>query len=310
MPKNTVNPTLSIILPTRNNADHLPELLEAIEQQMTPDYELIVVDGASQDQTLELLRAHQQNQPNLRLIQLTEDQGSGAARNAGLEASRGNLIAFQDDTCLPVSQRFTRQLELLQNHPEIDLVFSSLAWISENQNNQWVRPALIERGEFPPHSEYIFKLLYLEGNQIPTSTLMFRRKILDQYGGYPLAPLGCEEWLRMMQWAALGVRMLALPDPLVSRPLKSSKFNTHQHTRRMEQSERQTLRQMHTWLAEQDIRGYENLKPRAWSHQMLRESHRQKGLARLLLRIRALLCCPSSHTAWKTIAGRTHKEKR
>ncbi len=187
-----LHPLLSIILITKDNAARLPRLLNAIFEQLPHQSELIVVERASQDRTWQVLQSYQQKEPRLQLIQLEKDKGSGAARNAGLKASRGRYLAFQDDSDLPHPTRFSRQLSLLEHDPQIDLVFSSLAWVDQEQSIHQVTPSLVENGGFPPHPERVFQLLYLNGNQLPTTTLMFRRELLESYGYYPERPLAAK----------------------------------------------------------------------------------------------------------------------
>ncbi|HZU11824.1 MAG TPA: glycosyltransferase family 2 protein [Chloroflexota bacterium] len=98
----TLNPYVSVIVPTRNRADLLPGLLAALDAQAYPQREIIVVDDASTDGTGALLDAWAGD--GRMVAHLEENRGSYAARNAGLEMARGEIIAFTDDDCLPAPE--------------------------------------------------------------------------------------------------------------------------------------------------------------------------------------------------------------
>ena len=92
---------LSIIVPMYNTADYLTVCLESIAQQTFGDFEVVMVDDGSPDNSAELARAFASKDPRFRLVQ-QENQGLGAARNTGAAHARGELIAFVDsDDVLP-----------------------------------------------------------------------------------------------------------------------------------------------------------------------------------------------------------------
>ena len=88
---------MSVIVPVRDAAATLPALLGALAAQTHPSYEVIVVDDASRDATPELLARH----PLAPQVVVAEGNGSYAARNAGLAAATGTVVAFTDADCVP-----------------------------------------------------------------------------------------------------------------------------------------------------------------------------------------------------------------
>jgi glycosyltransferase involved in cell wall biosynthesis len=90
-------PTISIIIPVFNEADHLQRCLSTIEAQTLTPYEIVVVDNNSTDDTVRIARTH----PLVRVV-TEKKQGIVHARNAGFNAARGDIIARIDaDTILP-----------------------------------------------------------------------------------------------------------------------------------------------------------------------------------------------------------------
>lgn len=94
-----MSPRVTVVVPTRNRARSLSSLLDALARQTEQSVEVVVVDDASNDETPSLLAAWQGE--GRRFIRLDRPSGSYAARNAGWQAARGEIIAFTDDDCLP-----------------------------------------------------------------------------------------------------------------------------------------------------------------------------------------------------------------
>ncbi|MFN8607336.1 MAG: glycosyltransferase [Vulcanimicrobiota bacterium] len=87
---------LSVIICTRNAAHYLNDCLSSLQQQLDPPHEIIVVDGNSQDGSADVLAHFQEKLPGLRWFDQGETVGLAAARNRGMEAATGDLVAFLD----------------------------------------------------------------------------------------------------------------------------------------------------------------------------------------------------------------------
>ncbi len=108
-------PTVSIIMPSYNAARFILASIASVVAQTFTDWELLIVDDASRDDTVEQIRAHYQHESRVRLTVLAQNQGAAVARNTAIEAARGRYIAFLDcdDHWLPekleVQLRFMEQ---------------------------------------------------------------------------------------------------------------------------------------------------------------------------------------------------------
>ena len=109
-------PKVSILLPTHQSGAHLRETLDSIKAQTYQDYELLVVDDASTDQTLEILREY----PDLR-IQIIQgrNQGLADALNLGIKRAQGQYIARIDADDLMVPERLEKQVRFLDTHQNV-----------------------------------------------------------------------------------------------------------------------------------------------------------------------------------------------
>ncbi len=110
---------ISVIIPVYNAEPHLAETISSVLSQSRPPEEVIVVDDGSTDRTPEVAA---QFQDRIRYLQ-QENQGPGAARNRGIQASQGDLLAFLDSDDLWAPHKLQTQVEALDKNPNAGLVF-------------------------------------------------------------------------------------------------------------------------------------------------------------------------------------------
>jgi len=96
-------PELSIIVPVYDVEAYLPECLDSVLSQDFTDFEIVAVNDASPDGSLDILRRYEKADPRLKVIDLPHNQGLGAARNAGIDAATGRYVVFldSDDSIVP-----------------------------------------------------------------------------------------------------------------------------------------------------------------------------------------------------------------
>ena len=108
---------ISVVLPTHNRAHFLPGAIQSVLRQSYQNFELIVVDDASTDETPDVMRTF--SDERLRYIRLPTNRGPSGARNAGIREARADLIAFLDDDDEYYPQMLERAWALMNSHPSI-----------------------------------------------------------------------------------------------------------------------------------------------------------------------------------------------
>lgn len=129
------NPTVSIIVPTYHSHSTLPRMIESVKNQTFPDWELIIIDGSSNDGTTELITEYKR-ELGQKLVYIEQiNQGCCVARNTGIDAAQGQYIAFldSDDEFLP--NKLERQLDLFNARPDLGLVYSDCCYIDTDGNH-------------------------------------------------------------------------------------------------------------------------------------------------------------------------------
>jgi len=121
-------PKLSVVMPNYNHAQHLPVSLGAILQQSVQPDEIIVLDDASTDNSVEVIQQFAIKNPHVRLERNDRNRGVVYGMNRGLELARNEYLYFAaaDDQVLP--GLFEKSLTLLQHYPEAALCFAVSEW--------------------------------------------------------------------------------------------------------------------------------------------------------------------------------------
>ena len=116
-------PCVSVILPVHNRADVLPRAIESVIAQELADFELIVVDDGSTDESATLVQSFADDR--IRLIRLDKNRGGNVARNEGIRAARSPLIAFLDSDDRYLPNKLSTVVGEFERRPRLDLLVDS-----------------------------------------------------------------------------------------------------------------------------------------------------------------------------------------
>ena len=118
-----MTPAISVILPVHNRADVLGRAIQSVLDQTLRDFELIIVDDGSTDESVAGARSF--GDPRIEIVELGRNRGGNVARNTGVRAARSPLIAFldSDDTYLP--EKLERVVAQFHSSPDMELLVDS-----------------------------------------------------------------------------------------------------------------------------------------------------------------------------------------
>lgn len=181
----------SIVIPTYNRKDLLRRCLAAATNQNYPEYEVIVVDDGSTDGTGEMVR---REFPQVCYIRQEPNRGPAAARNRGIEAATGEIVAFTDDDCLVPPDWLSRLADGYQRYPQIAGAGGYLEPPLEvRERNVYARYEWF----MAQYKGDVLPVEYQGGFETPgggTSNMSYRRKILLDVSGFDEAfPLAAGE---------------------------------------------------------------------------------------------------------------------
>ena len=126
-------PLVSVVIPVYDGAAFIAQTLDSVLRQSWPRLEVIVVDDGSTDETPERVRPFRDRILYLR----QENRGGGAARNAGVAASRGDYLAFLDQDDLWAPEKLERQLAVARAHPESGVI--ACDGVHSPETTSWAR---------------------------------------------------------------------------------------------------------------------------------------------------------------------------
>jgi len=188
-------PTVSVIIPTYQRPHWVKEAIESVLAQNYKDYEIIVVNDGSTDNTAEVLN---QFQDTIKIITHKRNKGQAAARNTAIASSQGRYIAFIDDDDIWLPSKLEKTITLLEANQKIGLIYSDMFFFNEKE----VFPEPQSKKQ-PLHLACVRWMLFLFGNIVPMPcTVVVRRESLDQVGLFDETVNFCDDydlWLRISE---------------------------------------------------------------------------------------------------------------
>lgn len=110
-------PLISVIMGCYNDSKYISEAIDSVLGQTIRDFEFIIIDDCSTDNTVEIIRTYHDSR--IKLIQNSENKGLGYNLNIGVKMSKGKYIARMDADDIAMPKRFEKQVSYLENHPEV-----------------------------------------------------------------------------------------------------------------------------------------------------------------------------------------------
>lgn len=201
-----ISPRVSVILPAYNREALVARAIDSVLAQTWGDFELIIVDDASKDATravLETYRGH----PKVRLILSDVNRGGSGARNLGIEAATGELIAFQDSDDVWLPHKLAAQVAALDANPKAGLCYCG-SLFSGPERTYYIPEPVFARLEGDMSAEI------LRRNTTSTQVLLMRRAVLDKTGPFDATLKRFQDWDLMIR-VAQETEFVFLPEPMV-----------------------------------------------------------------------------------------------
>ena len=206
------NPTVSVIIPTYNRAHLIGRAIQSVLNQTYQDFEIIIVDDGSTDDTEEVIKKFQRKDERIKYVKHEKNKGSSAARNTGIKLARGKYIAFQDSDDEWLPEKLEKQMRVFENAPERVGVIYTGYWRVEGSKRIYIPSPKVKRKEGYIHDNL------LEGNFVSTQTAVVKRECLQ------LAGMFDERLPRLQDWELFIRISKAYEFKCVDEPLVVSHF--------------------------------------------------------------------------------------
>ena len=167
--------TISVIIPTFNRGNIISNSIKSVLNQTYQNFEIIVVDDGSTDNTKEEINKIRNNK--IRYLKLKKNTGGSNARNIGIKYSHGQYISFQDSDDIFYPDKLEKQIKNIINENS-DLDFCKIKVIINSTYNYFIPNVLQENSIFGGN---IFEELLSGGNFISTQAILVRKKFIEKY---------------------------------------------------------------------------------------------------------------------------------
>lgn len=193
-----MNPIISINIITHNRWHYLQYTIKSIQDQNFKNWELIIVDDASSDNTKELIKNFLKDK-RIKYFLVEKQKNIAAVRNIALSKSKGEYIAILDSDDLWIDKdKLNKQLDYLQNNKDVVLVGSGAVVI--DQNGRELRRVLKPENDQEIRKDFLLK------NPFYHSSVMYRKRQIVNCGGYSGDYKYCDDfdlWLRLKNLGSL-----------------------------------------------------------------------------------------------------------
>ena len=197
-------PKVSVIIPTYNRARFVLKAIQSVLDQTFNDFEIIVVDDGSTDNTRNLLTNFGKK---IRYF-YKNNAGVASARNFGIQQSCAKYIAFLDSDDMWLPERLGKGVKILDSNKDTSLVFSDIYRV---KNGQRMKQSYFDL--YSPYKGFVFENLYLQ-DFIPTSSVVLKEECFKKTGLFDEDLPSCEDydmWLRI----STSFRVKYINEPLV-----------------------------------------------------------------------------------------------
>lgn len=195
---------VSIIIPTYNRAEFLPRSINSVINQTYKNWELIIVDDRSTDNTLQLVKKYAEKDKRIKYIKNTHKKGPAGAKNQGIEIAKGELLAFLDSDDEWLKDKLDIQINYLLRNPQIKLVGSD-SWIILNKQ----KTKFSERFDsINLNKQAVIETIIKDFDLwMQTSTIIAYREIFKKLGLFRENLIRCEDvemWLKISRKFDIG----------------------------------------------------------------------------------------------------------
>jgi len=186
---------ISVVVPTYNRAHMLGRSIRSILAQTFQDFEIIVVDDGSTDDTQKVVRSF--GDRRIRYVQHDENKGEAAARNTGIRLAKGEYIASQDSDDEWLPEKLAKQVEVLDNSPpDVGVVYTGF-WKSHDGRKTYIPFSWVKHPNGNIHKQL------LRGNFIGSPVTLIRKGCFEKVGMFDerLANVvDWEMWIRISKY--------------------------------------------------------------------------------------------------------------
>ena len=193
---------VSIVMPMYNTSENeLREAIESILNQTYNDFEFIIINDASTNNCVEVVKSYQDDR--IILLENKENLGIEKTLNKGIKKAKGKYIVRMDSDDISYPKRIEKQIKFLEKHLEYSFIGGRADFFDEN--------GIFRESKFQGE---VKKEDFLLGTPFIHPTMVLKKEVLDKVGGYPMSKR-TEDYLLQMQLFSKGYKGYVIPDKVL-----------------------------------------------------------------------------------------------
>ncbi|MFX0022555.1 MAG: glycosyltransferase family 2 protein [Candidatus Hermodarchaeota archaeon] len=217
------NPKVTVLMPIYNGETYLNEAIESILNQKYQDFEFLIIDDGSKDRTQQIINSFED--PRIRLIFNEKNIGLSRSLNKGIYLSRGQYIARMDCDDISFPERLLKQVDFMDNHPEVGICGTWVELIGTKTGIVWKYPT--------EHDEIRISMVF--SSAIAHPSVIMRTKKLKEYNLRYNPDFQIAQDYEFWQRCSKILRLANIPEVLLKYRITStshfrSKKNIHEKT--------------------------------------------------------------------------------
>ncbi len=230
-----MNPLVTVVLPCYNQGRYLPEAIQSLLSQSLQEWECIVIDDGSADDSWEVMNRLAVNEPRMRLVR-QENAGPSAGRNRGVKEARGRYVQFLDADDLLEPEKLKVHVSELENNTTYSIVYGDVRYFTDERRGDFFygvwgeKEPWVGRPAFPgePIREAV-----LARNIMAICCPVIRRSVLERVGSFDEGIRGCEDWEYWIRCALAGEQFRFVDRPQTMALVRSHSGSSSRDLKRM-----------------------------------------------------------------------------
>ncbi|MGI9087615.1 MAG: glycosyltransferase family 2 protein [Chthoniobacterales bacterium] len=230
-----MTPLVSVVVPCYNQGRYLRESIGSLRAQSLRDWECIVVDDGSSDNSQEIARGLAEEDERVRVF-AQENRGPSAARNRGVAEARGRYLQFLDADDLLEPDKLQVHVAYLESTEGVSIVYGDVRYFTDEYPDDYFFGIWGETGPWVTNLAALGEPLLekvLSRNIMAMNCPIFPRSVLERIGPFSVSVLGCEDWEYWIRCAANGERFHYLEGPNTLALVRSHATSTSRDLSRM-----------------------------------------------------------------------------
>ena len=239
---------VSIIIPAYNAGKYIRGSIKTILEQTYNNFEIIIVDDGSTDNTAQMVRDEYQGDARIKLIS-QKNGGVAVARNNGIRTAKGEYIAFLDPDDYYLPSKIEKEVKFLQDHPEFDIAYCNVKHFYDDNLNELYQ----HQGKTP--SGQVFENL-LDGFFGQLNTVLIPKRILEKVGMFDENFRDSEEWDMFLRIARAGYTFGFLDEDLVRIRISSGSLSRYENQWKMKSHNLHVFEELNKSMSEEERKKY------------------------------------------------------